>query len=77
MQWFKSQKANKPGRVLPPPSTSKSSGRHATNLSQPSNDEKLENLKVAIAGGSAEDFVSSFLMFMILDPLAESFFYSK
>ncbi|CAL9164864.1 poly [ADP-ribose] polymerase 1-like isoform X1 [Musa acuminata AAA Group] len=56
IKWFKSQKANKPGRVLPPPSTSKSSGRHATNLSQPSNDEKLENLKVAIAGGSAEDF---------------------
>ncbi|WOL07419.1 hypothetical protein Cni_G16160 [Canna indica] len=55
LKWFKSQKAKKPDRVLPP-STNNSLGRDTSKLSQPSNDGRLENLKVAIAGESTRDF---------------------
>ncbi|XP_058082126.1 poly [ADP-ribose] polymerase 1 isoform X2 [Magnolia sinica] len=50
-KWFKSQKANKPNRVLPPPSSNKSSGSEAAPGScQSSKGDKLEALKVAITG---------------------------
>ncbi|WOL07423.1 hypothetical protein Cni_G16164 [Canna indica] len=55
LKWFKSQKAKKPDTVLPP-STNNSLGRNTLKLSQPSNDGRLENLKVAIAGESTRDF---------------------
>ncbi|KAG6530002.1 hypothetical protein ZIOFF_012219 [Zingiber officinale] len=50
-----SQKTKKPERLLPP-STSKSVIGHTSDSSQPSNDDKLEKLKVAIAGKSSADF---------------------
>lgn len=43
-KWFKSQKAKKPVRVLPPPTPGKPSGTPSTK------DERLEDLKVAING---------------------------
>lgn len=51
LKWFKSQKAKKPNRVLPP----KSSSKHPDNISshkqsQPSTSERLEDLKVALTG---------------------------
>ncbi|XP_026400993.1 poly [ADP-ribose] polymerase 1-like isoform X2 [Papaver somniferum] len=50
-QWFKSQKARKPIRVLPPPSSNKALGNQAVNvLSQTSKVETLEGLKVSFAG---------------------------
>uniref|UniRef100_A0A822XL21 Poly [ADP-ribose] polymerase n=1 Tax=Nelumbo nucifera TaxID=4432 RepID=A0A822XL21_NELNU len=52
-KWFKSQKAKKPVRVLPPPSSNKSS-QAAIGLSQQSKGERLEDLKVAIVGLSTE-----------------------
>ncbi|XP_077241988.1 poly(ADP-ribose) polymerase 2 isoform X2 [Tasmannia lanceolata] len=44
-KWFKSQKGKKPERVLPPPSSNKSSGSESGAKS-----ERLEDLKVAIIG---------------------------
>ncbi|XP_059660381.1 poly [ADP-ribose] polymerase 1 [Cornus florida] len=54
-KWSKSQKAKKPVRILPPPSSSTPSGSRAANgLSQSSKGEKLGDLKVATAGVSKE-----------------------
>ncbi|XP_008794292.2 LOW QUALITY PROTEIN: poly [ADP-ribose] polymerase 1 [Phoenix dactylifera] len=50
LKWFKSQKAKKPTRVLPPSSCKSSSS--TLMQSQPSNGDNLENLKVAIVGES-------------------------
>ncbi|KAL5981388.1 Poly [ADP-ribose] polymerase 1 [Asimina triloba] len=51
VQWFKSQKANKPKRILPPPSSNKSSGNDsAPSSSELSKVDKLEALNVAISG---------------------------
>ncbi|MCL7037376.1 hypothetical protein MKW94_019800 [Papaver nudicaule] len=50
-KWFKSQKARKPIRLLPPPSSNKASGDQAVNvLSEPSKVETLEGFKVSFAG---------------------------
>uniref|UniRef100_A0A6I9R1H2 Poly [ADP-ribose] polymerase n=1 Tax=Elaeis guineensis var. tenera TaxID=51953 RepID=A0A6I9R1H2_ELAGV len=49
LKWFKSQKAKKPNRVLPSPSSNKSSCS-AGMQSHPSNGDKLESLKVAVVG---------------------------
>uniref|UniRef100_A0A5B7AK50 Putative poly(ADP-ribose) polymerase 1 n=1 Tax=Davidia involucrata TaxID=16924 RepID=A0A5B7AK50_DAVIN len=49
-KWFKSQKAKKPVRILPPPSSSTSGCQAVNGLSQSSKGEKLGDLKVAIAG---------------------------
>lgn len=50
-KWFKSQKGKKPVRILPPPSSNMPSGSQAVNgLSQSSRSEKLEDLRVAVAG---------------------------
>lgn len=58
MQWFKSQKGNKPDRILPPPSSNKSVGSEvAPGSSQSSKSERLEDLKVAFAGLSKESLV--------------------
>ncbi|XP_042472268.1 poly [ADP-ribose] polymerase 1-like [Zingiber officinale] len=56
IKWYRSQKPKKPERLLPL-STSKSVIGDTSDSSPPSNDEKLEKLKVAIAGKSSEDFV--------------------
>ncbi|KAG1362571.1 Poly [ADP-ribose] polymerase [Cocos nucifera] len=48
LKWFKSQKAKKPNRVLPPNKSSSST----LVQSQPSNGDNLENLRVAIVGES-------------------------
>ncbi|KNA14275.1 hypothetical protein SOVF_108920 isoform A [Spinacia oleracea] len=55
LKWFKSQKAAKPERILPP-SSSNTSARNQSAKGQlkSSNEEKLEDLKVAIAGLSKE-----------------------
>ncbi|KAG0453307.1 hypothetical protein HPP92_025971 [Vanilla planifolia] len=51
LKWFKSQKAKKPVRVLPPQSSSKpSTNESSAILSQRSNSGKLEDLKVALTG---------------------------
>ncbi|KAF8392235.1 hypothetical protein HHK36_022577 [Tetracentron sinense] len=50
-KWFKSQKGKNPVRILPPPSSDMSSrNQAATGLLQQSKGEKLEDLKVVIAG---------------------------
>ncbi|XP_074589345.1 poly [ADP-ribose] polymerase 1 [Curcuma longa] len=54
IKWYRSQKTKKPERFLPP-STSKSVIGHTSDSSQPSNDEQLEKLKVAIAGKFSGD----------------------
>lgn len=58
MQWFKSQKGKKPNRILPPPSSSKSTGSEvAPGSCQPSKSERLEDLKVAFSGLRKESLV--------------------
>lgn len=54
LKWFKSQKAKKPSRILPPPSTNTSAGNQGANGQTQSNGEKFEDLKVAIVGLPAE-----------------------
>ncbi|GMH02358.1 hypothetical protein Nepgr_004197 [Nepenthes gracilis] len=50
-KWFKSQKANKPVRVLPPAPSNVPSGSQTDNRrSQPATDEMLGDLRVAIVG---------------------------
>ncbi|KAK3031656.1 hypothetical protein RJ639_035024, partial [Escallonia herrerae] len=49
-KWFKSQKAKKPMRVLPPSSSVPSGTKIATGHAQPSKAEKLGDLRVAIVG---------------------------
>ncbi|XP_057509297.1 poly [ADP-ribose] polymerase 1 [Actinidia eriantha] len=50
-KWFKSQKAKKPSRILPPPSSNMPSGNQAANgQHQSPNSEKLGDLKVSIIG---------------------------
>ncbi|GMP99507.1 hypothetical protein CsSME_00046950 [Camellia sinensis var. sinensis] len=50
-KWFKSQKAKKPSRILPPPSSTVPRGNQAAKGQyQSSKVEKLGDLKVAIAG---------------------------
>ncbi|KAA8550776.1 hypothetical protein F0562_002460 [Nyssa sinensis] len=51
---FKSQKAKKPVRILPPPSFSTSGCQAANGLPQSSKGEKLGDLRVAIAGAPKE-----------------------
>ncbi|KAK9281371.1 hypothetical protein L1049_004271 [Liquidambar formosana] len=54
-KWFKSQKGKKPVRILPPPSANVPSGSQAVNSpSQSLKSDRLENLKVAIAGAPKE-----------------------
>ncbi|KAH8515354.1 hypothetical protein H0E87_003996 [Populus deltoides] len=51
IKWFKSQKRNKPVRILPPPSSNNLSGSLATSSqSQSSKSESLGDLKVAVSG---------------------------
>uniref|UniRef100_A0A803LFE6 Poly [ADP-ribose] polymerase n=1 Tax=Chenopodium quinoa TaxID=63459 RepID=A0A803LFE6_CHEQI len=51
LKWFKSQKAAKPVRILPPSASNTSAGNHSANGQlKSSKDEKLEDLRVAIAG---------------------------
>lgn len=51
IKWFKSQKRNKPVRILPPPSSNNLSGSQATSSqSQSSKSESLGDLKVAVSG---------------------------
>ncbi|KAG6785819.1 hypothetical protein NC652_005430 [Populus alba x Populus x berolinensis] len=51
IKWFKSQKQNKPVRILPPPSSDSLSGSQATSSqSQSSKSESLGDLKVAVSG---------------------------
>ncbi|KAH6813661.1 polymerase 2 [Perilla frutescens var. frutescens] len=51
LKWFKSQKVNKPERVLPPKSPGGPSGSHpASGLSESSKVGNIGDLKVAIAG---------------------------
>lgn len=51
IKWFKSQKRNKPVRILPPPSSDNLSGSQATSSqSQSSKSESLGDLKVAVSG---------------------------
>ncbi|KAJ4822115.1 Poly [ADP-ribose] polymerase 1 [Turnera subulata] len=51
IKWFKSQKSNKPMRILLPPSSNKSSGSQPANgSSQLSTSESLADLRVAIGG---------------------------
>lgn len=58
MQWFKSQKRNKPVRILPPPSSNNLSGSQATSSqSQSSKSENLGDLKVAVSGLPKESLV--------------------
>lgn len=50
-KWFKSQKAAKPVRILPPSTPNKSAGNQAAKRQiKPYKDEKLGDLRVAIAG---------------------------
>lgn len=50
-KWFKSQKVNKPCRILPPPSSLVPCGNQSVNgKHQSANSEKLEDLKVSIVG---------------------------
>lgn len=57
LQWFKSQRAKKSVRILPPPSSNVPSGSQSVNASQSSNGEKLGDLRVAIAGMPKESIV--------------------
>lgn len=51
IKWFKSQKRNKPVRILPPPSSNNLSGSQATSSqSQSSKSESLGDLKVVVSG---------------------------
>ncbi|KAL2934707.1 Poly [ADP-ribose] polymerase 1 [Bienertia sinuspersici] len=51
LKWFKSQKAAKPARILPPSTPNKSAGNQtAKGQIRSSKDEKLEDLRVAITG---------------------------
>ncbi|KAL0920496.1 hypothetical protein M5K25_009636 [Dendrobium thyrsiflorum] len=53
LKWFKSQKAKKPNRVLPPQSSSNYPGNlSSSKQSQPSTSERLEDLKIALTGES-------------------------
>ncbi|XAR61125.1 NAD(+) ADP-ribosyltransferase [Bertholletia excelsa] len=57
-KWFKSQKMKKPSRILPPPSSNMSCGNQAANgQTQLLRGEKLEDLRVAIAGLPKESMV--------------------
>uniref|UniRef100_A0A803M7S8 Poly [ADP-ribose] polymerase n=1 Tax=Chenopodium quinoa TaxID=63459 RepID=A0A803M7S8_CHEQI len=62
LKWFKLQKAAKPVRILPPSASNTSDGNHSANGQLKSfKDEKLEDLRVAIAGlpkETVEDFRS-------------------
>ncbi|XP_011028774.1 PREDICTED: poly [ADP-ribose] polymerase 1 [Populus euphratica] len=49
-KWFKSQRRNKPVRILPPPSSNNLFGSQATSQSQSSKSESLGDLKVAVSG---------------------------
>ncbi|KAK9083399.1 hypothetical protein Scep_029870 [Stephania cephalantha] len=54
-QWFKSQKANKPVRVLPPPSSNTAlKGLAVCSSPQSSEAKRLEGLKIAITGSPRE-----------------------
>lgn len=55
LKWFKSQKAKKPSRVLPP--SSNRSSYSTVIQSQPSNGDKLEDMKVAVVGEFQNDMV--------------------
>lgn len=58
MQWFKSQKGKKPDRILPPPSSSTSTGSEvAPGSCLASKSERLEDLKVAFCGLRKESLV--------------------
>lgn len=60
-QWFKSQKAKKPSRILPPPlpSSLMPCGNQAVNgKHQSSTSEKLEDLKVSMVGLPKESMVT-------------------
>ncbi|KAI0513930.1 hypothetical protein KFK09_009962 [Dendrobium nobile] len=53
LKWFKSQKAKKPNRVLPPQSSSNYPGNiSSSKQSQSSTSERLEDLKIALTGES-------------------------
>ncbi|KAF5196272.1 Poly [ADP-ribose] polymerase [Thalictrum thalictroides] len=49
-KWYKSQKGQKPDRILPPLSSNNASGSKATGMSNISNNGKLEDLKVVVIG---------------------------
>lgn len=50
LHWSKSQKAKKPDRILPPVSTKSFASQTSSTKSQASYSERLEDLKIAIAG---------------------------
>lgn len=50
LKWFKSQKAKKAKRILPPPSANKSLASQNPIISKSSSSERLEDLKIAVAG---------------------------
>nr|GLL30729.1 poly [ADP-ribose] polymerase 1 isoform X2 [Ipomoea trifida] len=55
LKWYKSQKAKKPARILPPPSSSSpSTSKAADKLGQSSKGESIGDLKLAIAGMGKE-----------------------
>lgn len=62
-QWFKSQKAAKPVRILPPSTPNTSAGNQtAKEQLKSSKDEKLGDLRVAITGLPKETVVYFFLL---------------